>query len=105
MTLGDWNLTVTGDVVRIDRENLDKSGRNPKWVLGFVVRADGPDAIDAPAGATLLDELVIRCRDVELARLTDAPPAAGDRVEMTARASGPRPAMFYLTAVRRLPPR
>lgn len=103
VTLGDWTLTVTGEIVRIDGENTDKSGRNPRWVRSFVLRADGPGSIDAPAGATLPAELAIRVADRDLARLTDSPPAVGDRVEMRGRASGPRPATFYLTSVRRLP--
>jgi hypothetical protein len=97
MTLGDWTLSVTGEVVRIDRENLDKSGRNPRHMLTFVVR---PEAVDAPAEATLPEELGIRCTELDLGRITKAPPAVGDRVEMKARANGPRPSTLYLTAVR-----
>jgi len=98
MGLGDWILTVTGEVVRIDRENIDKSGRNPRYVLSFVLAPD-PGSIDAPAEATLPDELAIRVADRELARLTDRAPVEGDRVVMTARASGPRPATFYLASL------
>ena len=41
----------------------------------------------------------IRIKDVELARLTAQPPKVGDQVVMSARASGAKPASFYLTAV------
>lgn len=98
-TLGDWQLTVTGAIVRVDREDLDKSGRQPKLMLSFVIE---PETLDAPPEATLPAELAIRIRDRELAQMIDAIPAPGDRVEMHARGNGPRPATLYLTAVRRI---
>ncbi len=96
---GDWTLTATGEVTRIDRENIDKSGRNPRFMLSFVLRAE---TIEAPEGTTLPDELTIRIADHELLRLADTEPAVGERVEMKARANGPRPTSLYLTAVRRV---
>ena len=97
MTIGDWKLKVTGEVVRVERENIDKSGRNPKYFYTFVVRSTALDAV--PEGAVVPDEVPIRVKDVELERLTDSPPKTGDQVVMTARASGPRPQTFYLTAI------
>jgi hypothetical protein len=96
---GDWTLTATGEVTRIDRENIDKSGRNPRFMLSFVLRTE---TLDAPEGTTLPAELAIRIADRELARLSPTTPAVGERVTMTARANGPRPTSFYLTSVRRL---
>ena len=97
MSLGDWTLTVTGVVRRIDRENTDKSGKNPKYTLSIVVE---PETIDSPSEATLPVELAIRIADRELPRL-GGEPKVGERVTMTARASGPKPATFYLTAIAR----
>lgn len=37
-SLGDWILRVTGEVVAIDREDLDISGRHPKYMLTFRIR-------------------------------------------------------------------
>lgn len=99
MTVGDWVLTVTGEIVRIDRQNIDKSGRNPRYVLSFVVRADSPAAIEAPAEVTLPAELAVRIQDRELPRLTSVTPRVGDRLRFQARASGPHPATFYLIAI------
>lgn len=97
MPLSDWKVKVTGEVVRVDREDVDKSGRNPKYFYTFVVR---PTALDAvPAGAVVPAELPIRVKGIELERITESPPKAGDRVVMTARASGPKPTFFYLTAL------
>lgn len=101
MTIGDWLLTVTGEIVRVDREDIDKSGRNPKYVLSFIVRPDSPDAIDAPVEAVLPAELALRIQDRELRRLAAVAPQVGDRVRLRARASGPRPATFYLIAIDR----
>lgn len=97
MALGDWILTVTGVVRRIDRENTDKSGKSPKYTLSIVVE---PEKIDSPPEATLPVELAIRIADRELPRL-GGEPKVGERVTMTARASGPKPATFYLTAITR----
>lgn len=97
MALGDWTLTVTGVIARIDREDLDKSGKHPRFMLSFVVT---PAHLDAPAEATLPAELAIRIADRELARFGPEP-KVGETVTMTARASGPRPATFYLSGLTR----
>ena len=97
MALGDWELEVTGVVRRIDRENNDKSGRNPKLVLSIVVE---PERVVAPPEATLPVELAIRIAEREVPRF-GGEPAIGERVTMKARASGPKPATFYLTSLTR----
>ncbi len=94
--IGDWTLRVTGEVVAIEREDLDKSGRNPKYLLTFRIR---PSAIEKPDGATVPAEIPVRIKDVELARKLATPPAVGERVIVTARASGPRPATFYVASI------
>ena len=98
--VGDWVLTVTGEIVRVDRENIDKSGRNPKFALTFIVRPTEGEGV--PAGATLPAELPIRIHDRDLAKLIAREPVVGDRVVMSGKANGPRPATFYMTAVRPL---
>ena len=97
MSLGDWILEVTGVVRRIDRENTDKSGRNPRFTLSIVV---APERVVAPPEATLPVELAIRIADRELPRF-GAEPKVGERVTMRARANGPTPSSFYLTALSR----
>jgi hypothetical protein len=97
VALGDWELEVTGVVRRIDRENTDKSGRTPRFTLSIVVE---PERVVAPPEATLPAEVAIRIAERELPRL-GGEPAVGERVTMKARASGPKPATFYLTALTR----
>jgi hypothetical protein len=97
MPLGDWTLTVTGTVLRIDRENIDKTARNPKFMLSIVVDIE---QIDAPAEAILPAELAVRIADRELPRL-GGEPQVGERVTMRARASGNAPSTFYLTELTR----
>lgn len=97
MNLDDWSVTITGEVVRVDRENIDKSGQNPRYIYTFVVK---PSALDGmPHGATLGDEVSIRTRDQDLEKLAATAPAAGAQVVMTARASGARPRLLQLTAL------
>lgn len=102
MSLDDWDLAVTGTVTRIDRENLDKSGRHPKYMLSLVI---APAALPRlPDGASLPAELAVRVKSVDLPKLTPDEIAVGDRVELTARANGPTPATLRLTAIKRLAP-
>lgn len=98
-TIGDWVLRVTGDIVAVDREDLDKSGKHPKFMLTFRVR---PVELDAAPGATVPDEVPVRIKDSELAKLSAVAPAVGDRVRLSAKANGPKPATFYLTAIEKL---
>jgi hypothetical protein len=95
-SLGDWTLRVAGEVVAIEREDLDKSGRHPKYMLTFRIE---PSEIEAPEGAVLPAVIPARIKDLELDRLVKVRPAVGDRIVVTARASGARPATFYITAV------
>lgn len=93
----DWTVRVAGEVVRVERENVDKSGRNPQFFLTFVV---SPSELgELPPGAQVPSEIPVRIKDRELARLTDKVPDVGDRVVMTVRANGPVPRTFYLTAI------
>lgn len=98
MALGDWTLTVTGEIVRVDTENIDKSGRNPRYLVSFIVR---PDKVEAPPEARLAAEIQIDSHERDLAKLTPTPPRAGDRVTMRAQGNGPQPAVFLLTSVER----
>ena len=95
--VGDWTLKVVGEVVRIERENVDKSGRNPRYFLTFVIRPEQVDGV--PEGAAVPAEIPIRIKDAELARMAPTPPAEGSRVVMRAKTNGPAPTSFYLTAV------
>ena len=100
MSLGDWDLAVTGTIARIDREDLDKSGRHPKYMLSLVVTPARVPVV--PEGAMLPAELAVRVKSADLARLTPDELAPGDTVELTARANGPEPTTLRLTAIRRL---
>jgi hypothetical protein len=96
---GDWILDATGAVVRVERENIDKSGRNPRFLLRIVL---APESVDAPPEARLPAQLVIQVQESDLAKLGAAEPKAGARVKVKARGNGPAPATFYLTAIESL---
>ncbi len=97
MSIGDWTLSVTGEIVRVDREDIDKSGKNPKFNISFVLR---PSAVEGvPAGAIVPDEIPIRVRDRELSAMTKATLEVGDCVVMQAKTNGPKPSVFNMTAV------
>ena len=97
---GDWNITLSGEIVATSRENVDKSGRNPKYFHEFLVRAA---TVEGWAGASAAPaEFTVRVKGTELQQMTDHALAIGDRVSMQARANGPHPTQFYLTAVRKM---
>ncbi len=97
-----WVMTAVGTVERVDRENVDKRGRNPKYIYTFYVRPERTEG--APAEASLPELLPVRAKDLDLQRMTGspAPLAVGDRVELRARAAELEPTTFYLTAVGKL---
>jgi hypothetical protein len=97
---GDWSITITGDIVSINQEDVDKSGRHPKFFYEFLVWAESTDGWSGASRAPA--EFRIRIKDVEFKRLTKEMLAVGDRVIMTARANGPNPSLFYLTEVKKL---
>lgn len=98
MGSGDWILTATGAVVRVERENIDKSGKNPRFLLRIVL---APESVDAPPEARLSVELVLQIQDRDLAKLGPEP-KPGARIKVKARGNGPSPATFYLTAIESL---
>jgi hypothetical protein len=101
--MGDyWMITAVGTIARVERADVDKTGRNPKYIYTFVLRPEHTAGV--PDGVTLPAELSLRAKDVELERMTGsrAPFAAGDRVEITARGSDLTPTAFHLTAARKL---
>lgn len=100
MSLGDWELTITGAVARIDREDLDKSGKNPKYLLSIVITPD--EVPPVPDGASLPAELAVRVKAIDLPRYTRATIERGDRVRARARASGYRPSTLKLLALDKL---
>ena len=67
MRSGDWAVTIAGEVVRVEREDVDKSGRNPKYFYTFVLRPIAP--FDAPPGTTLPAEPAFRMPDDVWARI------------------------------------
>ncbi|HTJ40581.1 MAG TPA: hypothetical protein VL463_00745 [Kofleriaceae bacterium] len=97
MAQGDWSLTVTGTVARVDRENIDKSGRNPRFNLSIVIT---PEALDAPKGVTLPVELVFRIAERDLAK-HGAEPKVGEKITVTGAANGPKPRLFSIATIKR----
>ncbi|MBK9034716.1 MAG: hypothetical protein IPL61_26205 [Myxococcales bacterium] len=101
MAIGDWTLRVTGAVERIDREDVDKSGRAPRYFFTYLIK---PSALaDVPDGAVVPELVPIRIKDIELDRMIKVAPQVGDRVVMTARASGAKPSSFYMASVEAAP--
>jgi hypothetical protein len=97
----DWSLSVTGEIVRIDKQDVDKTGRARKFFYEFLLR---PESAALREGAPEVGtEILVRIKDLELRRLTRETLEVGDRVIMTVRGSGDHASPSYLTAVEKLP--
>lgn len=92
MSIGDWVLELTGEVVRVDRENIDKSGRNPKYVYTVIVKPSATDGV--PDGAYVPDEVPVRLSASAHGGLDERALEVGAQVTITAKASGARPQLF-----------
>ena len=99
MGAGDWTCIVTGDVASVEREDVDKSGRNPKWFYEFVVNAVAVEGL--PEGRHLPPAVTFRVAGAELERLKVAPPEVGEHVIVTARGNGPSPELFAVNGLKR----
>lgn len=98
--IGDWKLTVTGTIVKVEERDVDKTGRHKKFFYAYLVQ---PDSMERPPGDVKIPSPVpFTIKDQELPRLTTETLAVGDRVVMSGNASGPAPASFYLTSIKKL---
>ena len=96
---GYWVMTAVGTVERVDRENVDKRGRAPRYIYTFHVRAERTEGV--PAEVSLPDLLPVRAKPVDLERMTGspAPLAVGVRIQFRARAAERAPTTFYLVSL------
>lgn len=92
--IGDWELRITGEVVRIEKDDIDKSGKNPRYVLRLFVEGE-PQGV--PEGAVVERPVPIRIKESELKVAV----SVGARLQITARASGPKPTSFYASSITR----
>ncbi|MFT3710560.1 MAG: hypothetical protein QM817_23290 [Archangium sp.] len=90
--IADWELQITGEIVRIEKDNIDKSGKNPRFVLTLFVEGE-PTGI--PEGAVVARPIPIRIKESEL----KVSVSVGARLQITARASGPRPTSLYASRI------
>ncbi len=95
-------MTAVGTISKVDRENIDKSGRKAKFMFTYTL--DPERTAGAPEGTSLPAELTLRAKSIELQRFTGSadPFATGDRVEVTVRAADAAPSSFYITAAKKL---
>ncbi len=99
---GDWSLIITGTIIQVVSIDVDKRGKHRKVFYEFHVR---PSSLQRVLEGTQLPEILkIRIKDRELSQLSKDSLNKGDSVVMTAKTNGPRPTLFYMTAVTKLTP-
>ncbi len=96
--MDDWRIAATGVVAQVRRQDLDESGRNPRFKLYLTLRPTVPPVAEAP-DANLAPELTFGIRETELRRLSMRAPREGELWHFGGRASGQRPAHIILTSL------
>lgn len=93
-----WTATVVGRIIKLSRNNVDKSGRNPKWFINIVVE---PVEIEAPHGKTLVGDVEFLTTESDLLpRLGGRMPMVGDLLAGTGRATDAQTSTLLLTGAK-----
>lgn len=77
-----WKITITGMVKNVNIIDVDKSGRNPRFILRFTVQIETYD--DGGWETVLGPEAKIVYREKDLKEQTGRELKAGDRIFITA---------------------
>ena len=96
-----WLVEVTGTVVRVERLNLDKSGKNPKWMISFWMDCEEVEPEKLPQGF-LLQEKEWKVKDFILKKWQEAEPVVGERLKVTGSGLGTAPSRLEVTSLSRL---
>lgn len=90
-----WSVTVTGTITRIERQNVDKTLRNPKWFVDIYVE---PTKVEAPEGKTVVGEVQFMAKESELLPMLDGTsPKEGDQFVGIGRTTDDQSNVFELT--------
>jgi len=100
MNQGEWKLSLLGVIERVERINLDKSGRNPRYKIQFHVRPievlEARDGMELPE-----DDAAVRFGAIEhrYKNVTGEVPVEGHRVRISGVATGIIPAHVALEEI------
>lgn len=101
MASGEWKLTCVGTLERIERQDLDKTKRNPNIKFVFHVR---PDEMEAELeGVAMPESLRFGIMEKDLRRAGSGRPAEGMRLSLEGLATGVRPVLVSLKRFEILP--
>lgn len=91
-----WSATVTGTVVRVERQNVDKTLRNPKWFVDIYVE---PTKVEAPEGKSVAEgEIQFSAKETDLLKMTGGTlPKEGDTFVGTGRTTDDVATVLELT--------
>jgi hypothetical protein len=73
-----WTLQITGVVLRVRRQDLDKSGRNPKYMVRIQLNVEEFD--DAGAGLELDSPARMQAWEKDIVGYLGRPLEVGDRI-------------------------
>ena len=99
---GYWQLTVIGNILGVNRVDVDKTGRHRKFFYEYNLEPVSYQHI--PSSAQLPDTLLIRISDKDFQNLGLEILAVGDFVELIVTAHGPKPTSFYANEITKITP-
>ena len=99
---GYWRIVVVGTVLSVTRENIDKSGRNPKWKISFTMDVEPPNPTLLPSGYEITSNVFWSVKSNDLNRMNQDEPKPGDRLKVTGQADGVSPKSFGVKGLEHL---
>lgn len=101
MSSGEWKLSCVGTLERIERQDLDKTKRNPNLKFIFHVK---PDQMEAEQeGVAMPESLRFGIMEKDMRRAGTGKPAEGMRLALEGTATGVRPVLVSLKRFEILP--
>ena len=92
-----WTVTVTGTVTSVERKNVDKTLRNPKWFVDIYLE---PTKVQGPPGKVAEGEIQFAAKESDLLPMVGGVlPKEGETFVGTGRTTDDVASVFELTGV------
>ncbi|MBE2199152.1 MAG: hypothetical protein IAE79_11110 [Anaerolinea sp.] len=92
-----WQLTVKGEVVAISRLDIDKSGKNPKYMIHLRLKVESVD--DGGFGVTVGPEIQAQGHEKDLLQHIEKLPDVGDHVVIQSSGFDKQPSRLNINQI------
>lgn len=93
-----WTITVIGEVTRLHKINVDKSGRHPKYMVQIQMKVESVD--DAGAGIELESPILLQGRETEVVNYLKRLPTVGERLVVQSYGLEKRPRLLSINGAK-----